>query len=270
MLPLFMQVLPGKKVYFASDFHLGLPMDDHDRSREKRICDWLLMAAQDASCIFLLGDLFDTWFDYKKVVPRGFTRFLGTLAWITDAGVRIVVFTGNHDLWMQDYFQKELGIEVVREPRDYEMNGKSFHLAHGDGLGPGDHGYKLLKKVLHHPVAQFLYRILHPSIGVGIAQYFSRKGAKHVERAEPYRGDHEEWLVAYARKKLSARHYDYFIFGHRHLALDIGLSNGSRYINLGDWITFDSYAVFDGHDVQLVIRNKDHLQTGEPKGNMQQ
>lgn len=246
-----MQLSDQKKIYFASDFHLGLPMDDDDFSRERKICQWLQECALDASHIFLLGDLFDTWFEYKKVVPRGFTRFLGTLAQLVDQGIVIEVFTGNHDLWMTDYFQKELGIKVHHTAQQYEFNNKYFFLAHGDGLGPDDLGYKRLKKLLRNPLSQLLYRMLHPRWGLAIAQYFSRRGAKHVSRAEPYLGDEKEWLVLYAKRKLATTFYDYFIFGHRHLALDIDLGNNSRYINLGDWIQFDSYAVFDGEELAL-------------------
>lgn len=251
-----MQFPIGKKIYFASDFHLGLPMDDHDKSREIHICNFLNAIAEDAAEIYLLGDLFDTWFEYKKVVPRGFTRFLGTLANIRDKGIPIYIFSGNHDLWMTDYFPSEMDIPVYHDRLIIDRFGKKIFLAHGDGLGPADYGYKRLKKILRNQFAQWLYRKLHPDWGIGIAQYFSRKGAKHVHRAEPYLGDDQEWLVQYSMRKLQKLPIDYFIFGHRHLALDIQLTSQSRYINLGDWIQFDSYAVMDENGLELRFYKK--------------
>lgn len=246
-----MHIPAGKKIYFASDFHLGLPMDDDNHRREIRICEFLNSIKTDAHAIYLLGDIFDVWFEYKTVIPKGFNRFLGTLAALKDAGIDVHIFTGNHDLWMRDYFPSTLDIPVHHDRKIIAYNDKTFFLAHGDGLGPADYGYKRLKKILRNPFAQWLYRQLHPDIGIRLARYFSRKGAKHVHRAEPYLGDDNEWLVQYAKRKLESQHYDYFIFGHRHLALDISLSEKSRYINLGDWIQFDSYAAFDGHTLEL-------------------
>lgn len=237
-------------VYFASDFHLGLPQDDNDYSRQKFICRWLEHIARDASHIFLLGDLFDAWFEYKNVIPKEFTRFLGTLASLSDKGIKIYIFSGNHDIWMRDYFQKEMNIPVFHEKQTFIINGKKFLLAHGDGLGPGDKGYKRLKKLLRNPLAQWLYRWMHPDWGLPLARYFSRKGDKHVTDAPiPFLGMDKEWLVQYALKKLEQEHFDYFIFGHRHLFLDISLNEQSRYINLGDWIRYNSYARFEGENL---------------------
>lgn len=246
-----MHLAPEKKVYFASDFHLGLASDGTSRDRERKICRWLNKIAEDAQSIYLLGDVFDVWFEYKKVVPRGYTRFLGTLAKIADSGISIDIFTGNHDLWMTDYFEQELGIPVRHKPLDLQINQQTFLIGHGDGLGPGDKGYKLLKKLLRNPMSQFIYRLLHPNLGIGVAQYFSQKGAKHGHDAEPFLGNDKEWLVSYSKHKLIKKHYDYFIFGHRHLALDIEVGPHSRYINLGDWIQYFSYAVYDGKDLTL-------------------
>lgn len=246
-----MQLQPHKKIYFASDFHLGLPMDENDKSRELLICQFLNECAKDAQHIFLLGDLFDAWFEYKEVIPKGFTRFLGTLAALSDRGIKITIFPGNHDLWMRDYFQKEINADVFFEPKRVVINDTTFFLGHGDGLGPGDKQYKMMKQVIAHPIAQKLYKFIHPDIGVSIAKYFSRKGAKHVERADPYRGDDKEWLTLFCKEKLQQRHYDYFIFGHRHLPLTIPIGEHSEYINLGDWIKYNSYAVFDGEEMTL-------------------
>src|ERR1044072_296074 len=170
-----------KKIYFASDFHLGIPDKASSLAREKRICNWLEQIREDAAELYLVGDLFDVWFEYKNVIPKGHTRFLGKLAELSDAGLHIEAFTANHDLWMRGYFEDELNIPVHHDPITRNFNGKKFFIAHGDGLGPGDHGYKLLKKVLRSPVSQWLYRRLHPDTGVGMAGWFSRLGPKDEE-----------------------------------------------------------------------------------------
>jgi UDP-2,3-diacylglucosamine hydrolase len=247
-----MDLPEGKKVYFASDFHLGIPDRESSLAREKRICNWLDAIKADAQELYLVGDLFDAWFEYKKVVPKGYTRFLGKLAELSDAGLHIEAFTGNHDLWMRGYFQDELGIPVHHAPIERTFNGKKFFVAHGDGLGPGDHGYKLLKGVLRHKVSQWLYRRVHPDTGVSMAEWFSRLGPKHDTGEEkPFLGPDKEWLVQFALDKLKAEHIDYFIFGHRHIAIEYPLNDKSVYINLGDWIRYNSYAVFDGKDLRL-------------------
>jgi UDP-2,3-diacylglucosamine hydrolase len=246
-----MQLPEGKKIYFASDFHLGIPNKEASREREQLLCQWLDEIRKDAYCLYLVGDIFDVWFEYSNVVPKGFTRFLGKLADLSDAGLKIEAFTGNHDLWMHGYFEEELNIPVHHHPIEIEVNGKRFLIAHGDGLGPGDHGYKFLKGVLRNPLAQWLYRRLHPDTGVGIANYFSRKGPKHAEAEAEFMGEDKEWLVQFCRQKLKEKHYDYFIFGHRHLALSYQLEPESLYINLGDWIKYNSYAVFDGTQLSL-------------------
>lgn len=247
-------ILPeGKKIYFASDFHLGIP--DHASSlvREKLICTWLDEISRDAAQIFLVGDLFDSWLEFKNVVPKGFVRFLGKLAALRDAGIEIDIFTGNHDLWMRGYFQEELNIPVHHQEIRRTINGKNFLIAHGDGLGPGDKGYKLLKSILRNPVCQWLYRRVHPDTGLGIASYFSRLGPKHegTPPEEQFKGADKEFLVQYCLEILAKEPIDYFIFGHRHLALEYPLPQNSLYVNLGDWITFNSYATFDGNDLKL-------------------
>jgi UDP-2,3-diacylglucosamine hydrolase len=247
-------VLPeGKKIYFASDFHLGIPDHATSLQREKRICKWLDEISGDVEQLFLVGDLFDAWFEYKNVVPKGFVRFMGKLAEMTDAGIHIEAFTGNHDLWMRGYFQEELNIPIHHEPIERVFNDKKFIIAHGDGLGPGDNGYKILKKILRAPLSQWLYRRVHPDTGVGMANYFSRLGPKHEEDGpkEEFQGADKEWLVQYCLDILKQKHVDYFIFGHRHLALEYPLPNNSLYINLGDWIYYNSYAIFDGTHTKL-------------------
>jgi UDP-2,3-diacylglucosamine hydrolase len=247
-----MQIPAGKKVYFLSDFHLGVP--DHASSlvREKKIVAFLDRAKADAAIIFIVGDLFDFWFEYRKVVPKGFVRILGKLAELTDSGIPVHFFVGNHDMWMSGYFEKELNIPVYHEPRVFEFNGKKLLVGHGDGLGPGDHGYKTIKKLFRNPLSKLLFGLIPPFFGISLAEYFSKSSrASTGERDEKFLGEENEWLILYCREKLKEHAYDYFVFGHRHLPIDFQLNEKSRYINLGDWIKYDSYAVLDGTALHL-------------------
>ena len=242
----------SKKIYFLSDFHLGAPNAASSLIREKKIIQFLDEIKHDAAEIFILGDLFDFWYEYKKVVPKGYVRILGKLAELSDNGIPLYFFVGNHDMWMNDYFQKELNIPVYFEPKEFVYSGKKFLIGHGDGLGPGDHGYKFIKKIFRNKVCQWFFGILPPYIGMGIAGYFSRKSrAQTGQTDEVFLGEDKEWLIQYSKEVLQKQHYDYFVFGHRHLPLDIKLSNNSRYLNLGDWIKYNSYAVFDGNNMTL-------------------
>ena len=247
----------NKKIYFLSDFHLGAPDQQTSLVREKHIVKFFNEIKNDAAEIFILGDLFDFWFEYKKVVPKGFVRILGKLAELTDSGITIHFFVGNHDMWMNGYFEKELGIKVYHEPKEFELNEKKFFIGHGDGLGPGDHKYKFIKKIFRSKFSRWLFGILHPYAGIGLANYFSSKSrASTGLTEEKFLGEDKEWLIIYSRQMLLKEHFDYFIFGHRHLPLDLKLNNHSRYINLGDWIKYDSYAVFDGDNVELKFYSK--------------
>jgi UDP-2,3-diacylglucosamine hydrolase len=248
-----MQLESGKKIYFLSDFHLGAPNHEASLVREKRIVKFLDEIKKDAAIIFILGDLFDFWYEYKKVVPKGFVRILGKLAEVTDSGIIVHFFVGNHDMWMKDYFQKEMSIPVYFEPQSFEFYGKKFLIGHGDGLGPGDKGYKFIKKIFRNRLCQWMFGILPPKAGIGIANYFSRKSrAQAGTTDEVFLGEDKEWLITYCKEVLlQTTHYDYFIFGHRHLPIDFKLSDTSRYVNLGDWIKYFSYAVFDGNDLAL-------------------
>ena len=242
----------NKKVYFASDQHFGAPTAEASFPREKKFVSWLDTAKQDAEAIFLLGDLFDFWFEYKTVVPKGFVRVLGKLAEIKDAGIPIYFFVGNHDLWMHDYFEKELNIPVYHTPQEFSINNKKFLIGHGDGLGPGDKGYKRMKKVFTFPFFKWLFSWLHPDIGVQLGQYMSVKNKLiSGEEDAKFLGEENEWLAQYCRRKLETTHYDYFVFGHRHLPLEIKLQENSMYINLGDWIQYFTYGVFDAHTLSL-------------------
>jgi UDP-2,3-diacylglucosamine hydrolase len=237
----------GKKIYFASDNHLGAPTAEASKPREQKFVAWLDDIKHDAAAIFLLGDLFDFWFEYKTVVPKGFTRTLGKLAEISDSGIPIHYFVGNHDLWMNGYFEEELGIPVYHKPQEFTFNDKTFFIGHGDGLGPGDKGYKRMKKVFTSPFFKWLFRWGHPDIGMRIAQYLSVKN-KLISGDEDatFLGEDKEWLAVYSRKKLEEKHRDFFVFGHRHLPLEIQLHETSTYINLGDWIQYYTYGIFDG------------------------
>ncbi len=246
-----MELPKGKKVYFASDFHLGIPDRLTSIAREKRLCIWLDSIKNDAACLYLVGDIFDTWFEYRNVIPKGYSRFMGKLAELSDSGIKIEAFTGNHDLWMRGYFMEELNVPVHYNPITIAINDKKFFIGHGDGLGPGDNGYKLLKAVMSNSFSQWLYRRLHPDTGVGFAGWLSRLGPKHADGPdEAFFGDNE-WLVQFANEKLKTEHIDYFIFGHRHIAIEYPLKGDSLYVNLGDWIKYDSYAVFDGSNLKL-------------------
>lgn len=242
----------GKKIYFASDNHLGAPTTEASRPREKKFVAWLDEVKHDAAAIFLLGDLFDFWFEYKTVVPKGFTRTLGKLAEISDSGIPIHYFVGNHDLWMNGYFEEELGIPVYHKPQEFTFNSTSFFIGHGDGLGPGDKGYKRMKKVFTNPFFKWLFKWAHPDIGMRIAQYLSVKN-KLISGDDDatFLGEENEWLAVYCKRKLEEKHRDFFVFGHRHLPLEIQLNETSKYINLGDWIQYYTYGVFNGENFEL-------------------
>lgn len=247
-----MQIPKGKKIYFASDNHLGAPNHEKSILREKLFVSWLDEIKEDAAVVFLLGDLFDFWFEYKKVVPKGFTRTLGKLAEISDSDIPIHYFVGNHDLWMNGYFEEELGIPVYYRPKEFIFNNKTFFIGHGDGLGPGDKGFKRMKKIFTNPVAKWFFRWLHPDLGVKLAQYFSVK-SRLISGDEDVKflGEDKEWLVQYCKRKELEKHRDFYVFGHRHLPLEINISEQSKYINLGDWISYYTYAVFDGEKMEL-------------------
>lgn len=240
------------KIYFASDQHFGAPTPELSAPREQRFVKWLDEIKHDADVLFFVGDLFDFWFEYKTVVPRGFIRVLGKIGELKDMGIEIHFFVGNHDLWMDDYFEKELGIPVYHRPQEFTFNGKSFLVGHGDGLGPGDKGYKRMKKVFTNPFSKWLFRWLHPDIGVKLAQYLSVKNKLISGDADvKFLGEENEWLVLYSKRKLETKHYDYLIFGHRHLPMVINVGPNSEYVNLGDWIIYFTYAVFDGTTFEL-------------------
>ncbi|MCX6278403.1 MAG: UDP-2,3-diacylglucosamine diphosphatase [Bacteroidetes bacterium] len=245
------------KIYFASDFHLGIP--DHDSSliREKKLVAWLEMARQDASEIFLMGDLFDFWFEYHTAIPRGYARLFGKLAEITDSGIPVHLFRGNHDMWAFDYLSQELNIQLHRDPEFKTFNGKNFYLAHGDGLGPGDNGYKFIKKVFANRFNQWLFRLFHPDFGIKMALFWSRKSRSVATVKEKKEEDCtlrliEARITVYSRELLSSHpELDYMIYGHYHQPFEIKLNAKTTQVVLGDWLTHFTYAVFDGETLIL-------------------
>lgn len=246
-----------KKIYFASDFHLGVPTHESSLKREKLVCKWLDSIKHDASEIFLVGDLFDFWYEYKYTIPKGTTRLLGKIAEITDSGIPVHFFVGNHDLWMKDYFKEELNVQVHHEPITRTFSDKIFFIGHGDGLGPGDHWYKFLRKIFASKVCQWLFSRLHPNLAFWIAKRSSKRSRVITgDSDEKFLGQENEWLFLFSRDYLKQHNVDFFIFGHRHLPLDLDVDGKARYINLGEWINYNTYAVFDGTTLELKTFGK--------------
>lgn len=241
------------KIYFASDFHLGAPNDEESFKREKLIVKWLDEIKVDAQEIYLVGDIFDFWFEYKSVVPKGFIRLQGKIAELTDSGITVNIFTGNHDLWIFDYLPKELGVTVYNEPVIKEYQGKKFLIGHGDGLGPGDHKYKMIKKVFTNKFCQWAFARIHPNFGIGFAKAWSKKSRRNnIAYDEVFHGEDKEQLIVYCNEYIQKDpSIDYFIFGHRHLPLDVKIGEKAKYINLGEWIRHNTYAIFDGEKLEL-------------------
>jgi UDP-2,3-diacylglucosamine hydrolase len=244
------------KTYFASDFHLGTDGPTTSQARERLIVQWLDEAARDMDALYLVGDVWDYWFEYGQVIPKGYSRLLGALSRIRDAGIPVYYFTGNHDMWMFRYLTDEFGIPIYREPIMREIGGKRFYIGHGDGLGPGDLGYKFIKRVFANPAAQWLFARIHPNTGIRLMKFFSGQ-SRQMTSEEKFLGPEKEWLIQFALETLKREPVDYFVFGHRHLPIDHDLGvNGARYVNLGDWISFNSYAEFDGQQLALRFYGK--------------
>lgn len=239
-------------IYFASDFHLGVP--DHASSllREKRICQWLEHIRRDATELYLVGDVFDFWYEYKYVVPKGYTRLLGKLSELSDSGIQITFFKGNHDMWTFGYLEQEIGLKVVSDALETRLGDKTFYIHHGDGIGPGDIGYKFIKKIFRNPVSVALFGFLHPFLGVGLARYMSRKSRiSKGNNDKIYLGDDNEFIVRHCKEVLEKKHFDFFVCGHRHYPLKLDLGQGSVYVNLGEWVNDFTYARFDGTQIEL-------------------
>ena len=242
----------NKYLYFASDFHLGAPNSSKSADRERLLLQWLDQIEASAHSIILLGDVFDFWFEYRTVVPKGYVRLLGKLAALSDKGIQIHLFRGNHDMWMFDYLTQELGAQIQSHEYEFEFGGKKFYLHHGDGLGPGDYKYKFLKLFFRSRVCQWLFARLHPNFGIGLASFLSRRSrAKGGKKDLTYNGPEQEWLYQYVKEKQALQHRDYYIFGHRHLPLNLEVGS-AKYINTGDWLQHYTFAVFDLQELRLM------------------
>jgi UDP-2,3-diacylglucosamine hydrolase len=258
MLSLTLQ--PGKKLYFASDFHLAAHHGERGREREQAVLRWLEYASTDAQAIFLLGDLFDFWFEYRKVVPKGFVRFLGKLAALREAGIECYVFSGNHDLWLDTYFPQELDIPIFQQPTRLEVRTDapthpvvSFLIGHGDGLGPGDWAYRrVLKPIFTNRFLQWAFRWLHPDVGVWLAHQWSSQSRLSKGLSQEFRSEETEWIFQFCKSVEFRQHHDYYVFGHRHLPLDLSIGPRSRYLNLGEWFHARTYGVYDGKKLGLI------------------
>ncbi|MCD4746150.1 MAG: UDP-2,3-diacylglucosamine diphosphatase [Bacteroidales bacterium] len=251
---------PKKKIYFVSDCHFGIPDYKTSLKREKLFIQWLDEIKADAREIYFMGDLFDFWFEYKTVIPKGYTRLFGKLTEIIDSGIPVHLFRGNHDIWAFDYLRKELNINIHRKPLIKDFNNKRFFLAHGDGLGKGDKGYKFLKKIFESQLNQWLFKWIHPDIGTRIALYWSKRSRyANINKVEKTNGMEKgiKRLSNYCKEILiKEKHIDYFIMGHIHLPVITNITEKSKYISLGDWLTNFSYAVFDGNNVELKFYKK--------------
>lgn len=242
----------GKKVYFVSDCHLGIPDYKSSLKREKLLVGFLDDIKNDAQEIYLLGDIFDFWFEYKYVVPKGYVRLLGKLAELTDAGITVNFFTGNHDMWIKSYFKDELNLRIYKNPLICEYNNKNFFIAHGDGLGRGDISYKFLKKIFSNSFCKWSFARLHPNFAFWLAFLFSRRSRIARGNSDSiYLGKDKERLILYAKEYYKNNKIDYFIFGHRHLPIDIDIDGNFRYLNIGDWFSNFSYVEYDGNVVSL-------------------
>ena len=247
----FQNIPEDKKVYFASDFHLGSPDDDTSSLRESKIVRWLDHVKVDAGALFLVGDIFDFWFEYKDVIPKGFLRFQGKLAELSDAGIPIIFFSGNHDLWMKDYFKSEIGVEIFHQPTSFQIGNESFYVAHGDGLGGKDKKYRFIKKIFTNPLSKWLFYWLHPNMGITLAKFWSSSSRKSNEiKQDIFLGD-DEPLYRFAQFIEQSDHHAYYIFGHRHMTIEQKINDNSRYINLGDWFSDCSYLVYDGNSAVI-------------------
>ncbi len=248
----FKKLPAGKSLYFASDFHLGSPNGESSRKREEKVIRWLNEVSKDAEAIFLVGDIFDFWFEYKKVIPKGFVRFQAKLAELRDEGLPVYFFTGNHDAWYFDYFPNEFGIPVFKKPIVLEVNDQKIFVGHGDGLGPGDKFYKLLKKIFEGRLPQWLFRWLHPDIGVALAHRWSKNSRiTSTEKDFGFQSKEKEWLWQFAKSVEEETHHDYYIFGHRHIPLELEVGQ-AIYLNLGEWVTSYTYVKYDGEQAELL------------------
>jgi UDP-2,3-diacylglucosamine hydrolase len=245
-------VVIGKNIYFVSDLHLGAPALSNNKERELLFVDWLQSIRNDAAMLFLMGDYFDFWFEYRKVVPKGFVRSLGALAELCDSGVQVYFFTGNHDIWAFDYLSGEIGLMVHTDPLKIDLLGRKFFLSHGDDLGKKDFGYQLLKGFFHNRLAQWAFAKIHPDLSFRLAHHWSKKSRlSYKNEDQGFNGLQSEEQYLFAKSVLEKEHFDYFVFGHRHIVLNEPLAEGCRLIILGDWIKKFTYGIFDGKEFRI-------------------
>lgn len=250
-----------KKIYFLSDFHFGAPNETISRARERDVCHFLDTIKSSCQELYLVGDVFDFWFEYKTAVPRGFVRFLGKIAEFTDAGIPVKWFTGNHDMWIFDYLPKELGVEIIRKPIEVTYYNQSILIGHGDGLGPGDIKYKFLKKFFASTICQWLFARLHPNFGIGLANWSSYKSRNSTGESDRiYLGKENEWLYQYCLRKEAEKHHDLYLFGHRHLPLKLKVGETSFYFNLGEWLHYNTFGILDEKGFQLMQWKNNEIQ----------
>ena len=240
--------MSNKKIYFASDFHLGSFDISDSHKREKMVISWLSSIEKDAKAIYLLGDIFDFWFEYKKVVPKGFVRLLGKLADLIDKGIDIHYVVGNHDMWMNDYLEQEIGLKLHFQEFIINEDHKLIFLGHGDGLGKGDYTYKLLKVIFSSNICKWMFSRLHPNFGISLGQAWSNKSKKRQEKLV---NEDKEILAGYCKEQQKNNPVDYYVFGHRHIPIDVKIDERCRYINLGDWIHHNTYAVYSDQKLEL-------------------
>lgn len=249
-------LIGGKKIFFASDFHLGSPTDSISRERERRIVTWLDSIKDSAHSIYLVGDIFDFWYEYKRAIPKGFVRFQAKIAEITDSGTPVYFFTGNHDMWMFDYFEKELGVKIFRKEIELTVAKHTFLIGHGDGLGPKDHLYKFFKMFFASKICQWTFGRLHPNFGIGLANFWSKSSRKKGDNhPEVYLGE-DEWLLQHCKEQEAKKHHDFYIYGHRHLVIDHKVAENARYLNIGHWFGNGQYGVYDGSTLDLIELDK--------------
>ena len=240
--------MSNKKIYFASDFHLGSFDISDSHKREKMVISWLSSIEKDAKAIYLLGDIFDFWFEYKKVVPKGFVRLLGKLADLIDKGIDIHYVVGNHDMWMNDYLEQEIGLKLHFQEFIINEDNKLIFLGHGDGLGKGDYTYKLLKVIFSSNICKWMFSRLHPNFGISLGQAWSNKSKNRQEKLV---NEDKEILAGYCKEQQKNNPVDYYVFGHRHIPIDVKIDERCRYINLGDWIHHNTYAVYSDQKLEL-------------------
>lgn len=267
-----------KKIYFLSDAHLGSWGIDHARMQERRLVRFLDTIKHNAKAIYLLGDMFDFWYEWRYAVPKGYTRFLGKISELTDLGIEVHYFCGNHDIWMYGYLEEECGVILHHEPATLEIYNKVFYLAHGDGLGDPDRQFRIIRNIFHNRLCQRLFSMLHPRLSMWFGLSWAKHSRQKRERKQydmkagaegtlfngdialhynssgelEYLGEDREHLVIYTKEYMATHpDVDYFIYGHRHIELDLMLAARKRLLILGDWITQFTYAVFDGEHLLL-------------------